>query len=371
MQFEFIVIGAGMAGASVAAELARSGKVAIIERESRPGYHTTGRSAAVYLKSYGNAVIKAMTSASEDFYHNPPEGFSEVPLLHPRGMIMIARQDQLYRIDEELELVRPFVSDARALTSAEILTSVPQLKEDYVTGGFIDPQAEDMDVDAILQGYLRRFRKLGGMLFTDSEVLAMSADDGGWTVETRTGRMRAPVVINAAGAWADPVAEMAGLGALGITPKRRTAFIIDPPQGADCSRWPAIADIDEQFYFRPESGGLFCSPADETPSEPCDAQPEELDIAIAADRIMKALDVDIRHIRRSWAGLRSFASDKSPVVGFDPRARGFFWLAGQGGYGIQTAPAMAIVAAALASGGNSSLVSGAVVEAMRPERFID
>ncbi|MCB2011909.1 MAG: FAD-binding oxidoreductase [Geminicoccaceae bacterium] len=371
LNFDFIVVGAGIAGASAAAELADGYRVALIERESRPGYHTTGRSAAVYLKSYGNAVIKAMTAASEAFYHNPDKGFSEVPLLHPRGMIMIARQDQLHRVEEELTPVLPFVADARRLDGDEIRAFVPQLRKDYVAGGFLDPQAEDMDVDAILQGFLRRFRKRGGQLLTDSELTGLEAEDDGWRMTTRGGELVAPVVINAAGAWADEVAKLAGLDPLGLIPKRRTAFIVDPPKDTGCAGWPVIADIDEQFYFRPESGGLFCSPADETPSPPCDAQPEELDVAIAADRIMKALDIEIRHIRRSWAGLRTFAPDKTPIVGFDPRARGFFWLAGQGGYGIQTAPAMAALSAALASGTSQTRIAGDIVEAMNPQRLID
>ncbi|MCB1833333.1 MAG: FAD-binding oxidoreductase, partial [Geminicoccaceae bacterium] len=189
MNFDFIVVGAGIAGASVAAELADGYKVALIERESRPGYHTTGRSAAVYLKSYGNAVIKAMTAASEAFYHNPDEGFSEVPLLHPRGMIMIARQDQLHRVEEELAPVLPFVADARRLDGDEIRAFVPQLRKDYVAGGFLDPQAEDMDVDAILQGFLRRFRKRGGQLLTDSELTGLEAEGDGWRMTTRGGEL--------------------------------------------------------------------------------------------------------------------------------------------------------------------------------------
>jgi D-arginine dehydrogenase len=205
-----------------------------------------------------------------------------------------------------------------------------------------------MDVDALLQGYLRGFRELGGRLVTDARVQAMAHRDGVWHVDAGAHRLAAPVVVNAAGAWADRVAGVAGLGALGLVPKRRTALIVTPPEGWDVNRWPLVDDIDEQFYFRPEAGKLFCSPADETPSEPCDAQPEELDIAIAVDRIERALPLNVQRIDHSWAGLRTFAPDRTPVVGFDPRADGFLWLAGQGGYGIQTSPAMARLASRLA-----------------------
>ncbi|MCB2054030.1 MAG: FAD-binding oxidoreductase [Geminicoccaceae bacterium] len=368
MDYDVVVVGAGMAGASVAFELATDRRVLLLERETHPGYHTTGRSAAVYLKSYGNGVIRALTAASEAFFRRPPEGFTETALLHPRTALLIARADQAHRVHEELAAMRPFVHDARALTQDEILAMVPSLRRDYVAGGVLDPQAEDMDVHAILQGYLTGFKRRGGTLQTDTDLHAPRRTHTGWSIEWAGGAARAPVLVNAAGAWADMFASSAGVRPVGLQPKRRTAFIVDGPPDVDVMHWPVVSDIDEQFYFRPDGGRLFCSPADETPSEPCDAQPEEIDIAIAADRVMKALDVEIRTIRRSWAGLRTFAPDRTPVVGFDA-VQGFFWLAGQGGYGIQTAPAMAVLAAASIRGEANDLVARSVVEAMSPARF--
>ena len=370
MRVDIAVIGAGIAGASAACELAEKCKVVLIERESQPGYHTTGRSAAVYLKSYGNEVIKAVTWASEAFYRDPPEGFAEAPLLSPRGAMFIARAGQQHLLDRELEMIRPFVPSARRLSAGEVRAIVPELRADYVTAGLLDSEAEDIDVDALLQGYLRRFKARGGKLLVDAELTGLESCGQSWRLKTKAGEVEAQTVVNAAGAWADEVARLAGLGALGLVPKRRSAFIVDGPPGVDCSAWPVVADIEEQFYFRPQSGALFCSPADETPSPPCDAQPEELDIAIAADRIMKALDIEIRRIRSSWAGLRTFAPDKSLILGFDPRACGFFWLAGQGGYGIQTAPAMAVLAATSVLGLEQNIVDSSVVDAMLPDRFL-
>ena len=369
MQCDIAVIGAGIAGASVAAELAAHAEVVLIERETQPGYHTTGRSAAVYLKSYGNRVIKALTTASESFFHDPPSGFSDVPLLGPRTALFMGREGQEDRLDEELGAISPFVPTARLVGAEELLEIVPSLRPGNFVAAILDPDAEDMDVDAIFQGYLRAFRRAGGKLLVDCEPTRIERVGQRWRLETREHVLEAELLIDAAGAWADEVAALAGLGPLGLVPKRRTAFIVDGPQGVDVSHWPVVGDIDDSFYFRPESGGLLCSPADETPSPPCDAQPEELDIAIAADRIMQALDIEIRKIRRSWAGLRTFAPDKTPIMGFDPRAEGFFWLAGQGGYGIQTVPAMARTAAELVLGRHHDLVTAEIVEAMQPARL--
>ena len=371
MRFDIVVIGAGMAGASAAYELSELGSVALIEREDQPGYHTTGRSAAVYLKSYGNEVIKAVTAASEAFFRSPPQGFSESDLLSDRGSIFIAREDQLDKLEQELALFQPFVPSARILSADEVMQLVPELRGNYVAGGLLDPVAEDMDVDAILQGYLRGFRARNGKLITDAGLTGLRREHSSWHLDTKAGPIVCDIVVNAAGAWGDQVAQLAGLDPVGLIPKRRTAFIVAPPEGANISQWPVVADIDEQFYFRPESGGLFCSPADETPSEPCDAQPEELDIAIAADRIMKALTIDIHHIRKSWAGLRTFAPDKTPVLGYDQRQPGFFWLVGQGGYGIQTAPAMAKLTRTLIDNGDQDIVAPKIVKAMSPDRFMN
>ncbi len=367
---DVVVVGAGIAGAGIAFELARDARVVLVEAEDRPGYHTTGRSAAVYLKGYGNRVIRDLTAASEAFLTAPPPGFAEVPLVTPRGALSLVREDQLARLGPTLELLHHHVPAARRVGPDEILALVPALRPAYAVAGIFDPGARDMDVDALFQGYLRGFKARGGRLLTGAAAEQITRVDGGWTIETRSERLTAPIVVNAAGAWADRVAARAGLDPLGLVPKRRTALIVAGPAGFDVSGWPLVDDIDEEFYFRPEAKKLFCSPADETPVEPHDVQPEELDIAIAVDRIERAVPLDVRRIEHSWAGLRTFAPDKTPVVGFDPRAQGFFWLAGQGGYGIQTAPAMALLASRLVRGLSAPDGLGHLLPALAPTRLV-
>jgi len=239
----------------------------------------------------------------------------------------------------------------RRLDAAEALELSPAFRPGYVAAGLYEPAAEDIEVHARLSGYLRVFRGLGGRLVTGAEVTGLRRAGGVWQAETRAGRFAAPVVVYAAGAWCDRVAELAGLPAVGLVPKRRTVFTFDPPVGIDPDPWPATIDIDEQFYFKPDAGRLFGSAADETPSPPCDAQPEELDIAIGIDRIESATRLSVPRLVNKWAGLRSFVADKSLVVGFDAATEGLFWLAGQGGYGIQTSPALGRATAALIASG--------------------
>jgi D-arginine dehydrogenase len=368
--FDIIVIGAGIAGAGIAWNLAADARVAIVEREDQPGYHTTGRSAAVYLKGYGTEVIRDLTVLSEAFLAGPPADFSEVPLIHPRGALTLVRPDQMDRLDRYLARQRRHLPHVERLDPKAILAMVPALDPAYAAAAVYDGDARDLDVDAIFQGFLRGFRQRGGKLLTSAEVRTVDHGNGLWHVGTARGSLHAPVVVNAAGAWADELAALAGLGPLGMVPKRRTALIVRPPDGLDVSGWPCVDDIDEQFYFRPEAGKLLCSPADTTPSEPCDAQPEELDIAIAIDRIERALPLGIRRVERSWAGLRTFVADGSPVVGFDPRAEGFFWLAGQGGYGIQTSPALSQLAARLATRLELNGKELEIAAALRPDRFL-
>jgi D-arginine dehydrogenase len=227
---------------------------------------------------------------------------------------------------------------------------VPILRPEVVSGGIYEPDAMDIDTHGLLHGFLKVLRGNGGRVVTDAEVEALDRRPDGWQVATPSGSFVAPVVVNAAGAWADVLAYMAGAAPVGLVPKRRTAFMVEPPPGHDIRDWPITGTVEENFYFKPDAGMLLCSPEDETPSEPCDAQPEEIDIAVAVDRIQASADLPVHRIGRKWAGLRSFVADKTPVVGFDPKIDGFFWLAGQGGYGFQTAPAMARTAAALAMG---------------------
>jgi D-arginine dehydrogenase len=348
--FDFVIIGAGMAGASAAYFLSEEGSVLMLEMESQPGYHTTGRSAALFSEAYGNAAIRALTSGGRSFLIDPPDGFTDTPILTPRGAMFVGREDQMASLDAAYEAGAEHLDTMQRLTAVEARELVPVLRDGYVAAGVLETQAMDMDVNALHQGFLRGARARGAQLHPNARVAGLTRDGNSWRVRAGGEDISAKVVINAAGAWCDEIADLAGARRVGLTPKRRTAILFDGPSDMDFAAWPAFIDADEKFYARPEGGVLMGSPADETPMEPCDVQPEELDIAIAVDRLQSATTLEIRRIIRSWAGLRSFVADKTPVVGFDPCVDGFFWLAGQGGYGIQTAPSMGRVAAALAAG---------------------
>lgn len=341
--YDFAVVGGGIAGASLAARLAGRASVLLLEQESAPGYHSTGRSAALYSALYGNESIAAITRASRSFFDAPPAGFSEYPLLSPRGVLYAGAASDAAIIEA---LVRSPL--ARRIGSDEALRLVPMLAPASAAVCAYEPDAFDVDVHALHQGFLRMARAGGVERVCNAGVTGLYRDANHWQLSTAAGSFRARVVVNAAGAWADRVAQLASAGSLGVQPYRRTAMIIDVGHQVDCGRWPAVVAADESFYFKPDAGLLLASPADETPSEPCDAQPEELDIAICADLIETRTALKIRRIVRSWAGLRSFAPDRTPVVGYDASVPDFFWLAGQGGYGVQTAPALSAAAAALA-----------------------
>jgi len=348
-QVDIVVVGAGIAGSSAAAELAENASVVLLDMEAQPGFHATGRSAAFFSPSYGNAVVRGITAASEHFYRKPPDGFSEVELIRPRNALFIARADQLGKLKEMEEQI----STLHKLSAEESCTQVEILDDGYVAAALQDQSGGDLDVDAILQGYLRLFKARAGQLLSGQKVKALRYRNGLWTVRSGSYSISAPILVNAAGAWADVVAELAGVKKLGLQPMKRTAVLIDPNpsgdslQNMDISRWPLVVDVDEQFYFKPDAGQLLISPADETLCAPCDAQADELDIAIALDRFQTASTLVIKHVKHSWAGLRTFAPDRNFVVGFDPRLKGFFWLAGQGGYGVQTAPSLARMTNAL------------------------
>jgi D-arginine dehydrogenase len=340
---DILVIGAGIAGCSAAAELAANASVIVLERESQPGYHATGRSAAFFDPSYGDAVVRGLTGASEHFFRQPPPGFADAALLRPRDCLYVARQEQL----RELRALQTKDTVLEWIPAEAALQAQPLLSAEYVAAALRGTHGGDLDVDAILQGYLRLFRARGGRLINNAGVTAIRRVAGCWEVVTAGALYRAEIVIDAAGAWADSIAELAGLPAIGIGPRRRTALLIDMPEGDGAADWPMVEDVEENFYFKPDAGQLLLSPADETPSPPCDAQAEELDVALAVDWFQRATGQTVRRVNHRWAGLRSFAPDKTFVVGFDPRARGFFWLAGQGGYGVQSAPAIAQMVRAL------------------------
>lgn len=344
---DVLIIGGGIAGASLAYELATTRHVIVLEGERQAGYHTTGRSAALYSEIYGNAVIRKLSSGGRAFFESPPKGFADHPLLQPRGTLFFAREDQLALLDAEMAELEAEGLLAERVSAEEAVRLVPVLRPDQVAGALFESASQDVDVDALHRGFLRGLAARGGSLRTDASVRALSRKDGVWIAETDAGTYSAPVLVNAAGAWADEIAELAGAKPCGLVPKRRTAFTFDGPEGKEFRGWPAAGDIGESFYFKPDAGRLLGSPADETPSPPCDAQPEELDVAMGVDRIERATTLKIPKLASKWAGLRSFVADKSPVAGFDPDVDGFFWLAGQGGYGIQTSPAMARLAAGL------------------------
>jgi D-arginine dehydrogenase len=347
---DVLIVGAGMAGASAAYFLAPHRRVLLLEREPQPGYHATGRSAAMYSETYGNATVRAITTASKSFYLNPPTGFSDYPLMIPRGSLMVGTADDEHDLRQALHSMSALVPNIEWWTQADILQLVPVLRPEAAAFGVYEPDATDLDVHAIHQGFLRGAKAAGAQLVCDVGVHQINYEAGQWCVSTPAGRFCAPVLVNAAGAWCDELAKLAGVKPVGLVPKRRTALTCDAPEGCDINRWPLVIDAQESFYFKPDAGALLVSPANEDPVSPQDVQPEELDIAIAVDRIEAATSLKIRQVRRKWAGLRSFVLDKSPVVGFATDAPGFFWLAGQGGYGIQTAPAMGALVAALVQG---------------------
>jgi D-arginine dehydrogenase len=346
---DFLIIGAGIAGASVAYELASRGRVVVLERELHPGYHSTGRSAALFSEIYGNAVVRGLSRASRHFLENPVPGFSDVSLLRPRGVLYIATSEQRIAVDE-FRAAPDVLRHTRELSTQDALARVPVLRPEYAAHCLYEPDAMDVEATTLHQSYLRGLRQGGGSVVTNCVIESIERSSGHWSVRTATETYRTPILINAAGAWADEVAALAGVSLVGLEPRRRTALLIQPPQELHVDRWPMVIDIDESFYFKPDAGKLLLSPADETPCAPADAQPDDLDVAIAVDRVERATTLSIERVTHRWAGLRSFVADRSPVAGFDDHCEGFFWLAGQGGYGIQTAPALARVAAALASG---------------------
>jgi len=348
MTADFIVIGAGIAGASVASRLSNFGRVVLLEREAKPGYHTTGRSAAFFTVNYGNQVIRRLTAASRDFFSSPPDGFSNHPLMSPRGILTIARSDQVSKYERNLAEARAASDDITEVGVDEAVRLFPTLKRDYVSLAHYEPGLY-MDVDQIHGGYLRQMTAQGGVLACGAEALSIQFVRGIWNVETTSGAYQAPILINATGAWADEVASLAGVRPIGLTPMRRTVIIFPGPVGVNLDEAPMVIDVEEEFYFKPEAGKILASPADETPSPPCDAQPEELDVAVTVEHVERATNMAVEQIDHKWAGLRSFASDRTPVVGFDTVKEGFFWLVGQGGYGIMTSPAIARAAAALAT----------------------
>lgn len=366
---DVIVIGAGIAGVSIAAELSTHQNVLLLEAESQPGYHSTGRSAALFSEIYGPPVVRALSRASRDFLRSPPVGFSDTPLLTARGTLFVATHEQL-TVLAEFSTSEGIAGQAELIDAEKACALCPSLREEVIAGALYEPGACDIEVANLHQGYLRVLRANGGLCRTNARVDLLERSTGSWIVTVADGTScSAPIVVNAAGAWADVVAGLAGVRPVGLQPMRRTAVLVDPPTDSAIANWPMVIDIEEGFYFKPDAGKILMSPADETLSEPCDVQPEEWDIAVAVDRVMAVANMDVRRVSHSWAGLRTFAPDRLPVVGFDPLCEGFFWLAGQGGYGVQTAPGLATLASALLTGGDISAEDRQLASTLSPDRF--
>lgn len=347
-QADFIIIGGGIAGASTGFWLSRQGRVVVLERESHPGYHSTGRSAAIYTAAYGTPQVRALTLASREFFDHPPEGFCEHPLLSPRGEMTVDFTGDAAELNNQYLSAKATVPQMQLLSADEACARLPILRRDKVHGAIYDPSASDIDTDALHQGYLRGIRRNGGQVHTDTPVLGLHRDaEGQWQVQTRAQTFSAPIIVNAAGAWADQLGAMAGAAPLGLQPKRRAAFVFAAPEGLETHHWPMLVSLDESFYMKPDAGMFLGSPANADPVEPHDVQPEELDIAMGIYQIEEATTLTIRRPTRTWAGLRSFVADGDLVAGFDPQVPGLFWVAAQGGYGIQTSPAMGMASAAL------------------------
>ncbi len=357
--FDVAVVGGGIAGASFAYRVAGHRSLVLLEAEAQVGYHSTGRSAAEFSRQFQNETTGLLADASYDFLANPPEGFADVPLLIPRGNLVIASEERLPKLDAAFREVIATSAQSRPVSIEEAIAMVPFLRPDYMAGAFYDPACWDMEVESILQGYLRGARRNGADIRTGSPVSAVERDGGIYRLQTPQGPILARRIVNAGGAWADRLAVLAGLAPLGIVPHRRTAITVDVPADYDLAPMPGVNEVDEDFYFKPEAGKLMVSPADATPSDPCDAQPEDIDVAYAAHFLEQSTTLPVKTISHKWAGLRSFTADKLQVVGFDRNDPDFFWLAGQGGSGILTSPAL------------SEWAAGLFLEGTPPERLVD
>lgn len=362
--FDIAIIGAGIAGASIAAECAPYARVLLVEAEDAPGYHTTGRSAAFWEEAYGGPGVFPLTAASGRYLR-------EGGFLSPRGALNIGRAEDRAKVEAFVERFAALGASIRLQTHAQLAARVPGLRDDWVVGAW-EPGCADIDVAGLHQHYLAACRRAGTVLHVRARVDVIEREGAGWRIGWGEGRnaAQAGVLVNAAGAWADNVARLAGAAPIGIRPLRRTVVQLrtapEPP--ADL---PLTLGINEDFYFKPQGGRVWLSPHDETPDVPRDAAPEELDVAIAIDRMEQVVDWRVQALERRWAGLRSFAPDRLPVYGFDPSREGLFWFAGQGGFGIQTAPAAARLAAQLLLGRSQDELTGAIdAAAYSPARFL-
>ncbi|WP_108783758.1 NAD(P)/FAD-dependent oxidoreductase [Pontivivens insulae] len=325
-----VIIGGGIAGLSLAAELAGQAEVVVLEREAHPGMHATGRSAALFVENYGNSAIRTLNRASRSGLQ---------PYLKQRGVLFVASAEEQDALDGHLAESAGMVE----ISVQKALGHFPILNGARFSRAAYEEDASDIDVDALMGQHRRSLRASVGRIATRTEVIALSPSRNGWDVVTADRTYRADIVVNAAGAWADEVAQLAGITPLGLTPLRRSAAILPAPGGHDVSRWPMALSASETWYAKPEAGRLMVSPAEEDPVAPMDAWPDDMVLAEGLDRYAQAVTEPVTRVERSWAGLRTFAPDRTPVLGWG--ASGFFWCAGQGGYGVQTSPEMARLAA--------------------------
>ncbi len=360
---DIIVIGGGMAGISAGANLVADASVIVLEAEADIGHHSTGRSAAIFIRNYGSPVLRTLNAASAPFL-SEPAGVADASLLSPRGEMLVAAPDELDSLAAYLE----GSTGIERLDPDQAIELVPILRRDRLAAAAIEWDAQDIDVDRMLQGFLRLLRARGGVVVTGARASTLERRDGIWSVTTPEGTFEAPIVVNAAGGWADQVAAMAHVPPVGLRPTRRSAALLPAPDGHDISRWPLFASASERWYAKPEAGLLMVSPAEEDPVEPHDVWADDMALAEGLDRFEQAVTMQVTRVLKNWAGMRSFVSDRNPVVGFAKGRDGFFWLAGQGGYGIQAAPALAQLAADLCFGRLPHLPESSV-RALDPERF--
>lgn len=370
IECDVCVVGAGIAGASVAALLAGERRVVLIEAEAHPGYHTTGRSVAIFTEQVSGAQITPLTRASRAFFLSPPEGFTDIPLMRPRPSLSVGRADQRAELEAEFATLDP-AGRRRMLDAAEVAAMVPIVRPEAGAAGVLDADAFDMDVDALHQGWLRLLRRASGRLLVSAPLRAAERTGEGWRLTAGDHQIAAKVVVNAAGAWGDVVAGLCGAKPLGLQPRRRTVAVM-AADGFEVDPWPMCIAVDHSLYFKPDAGRLLVSAMDQTPSEPCDAWADDMDVAESLDRFATLTTLPVRKPLRTWAGLRTFAPDDEPVAGFDPDRAGFFWLVGQGGAGIQTCPALAQTAASLVLGQPLPVALtdlGVSQDALSPARF--
>ena len=348
---DFLIIGGGIAGVSAAARLAPHGRVIVLEAEEAFGYHSSGRSATYYHFGIGDSSVRGMTAFSRPYFE--AKNHLGVDLSSQSPALFIARPDMLDALSSLEKNMARFSDSIERVGENEIKKIVPILKcgGENVVAGLLDYTARKLDSDALQQGYRAQVKAHGGACKTNARVAKITRDADVWSVTTQSGvRYVAPIIVNAAGAWCDEIARMAGLKPLGLRPLRRTIISFEPGPNLDARNWPFTKTAVDDFYMLPQSGQLLASPVDEVSSTPTDAQPEEYDIALAASKVEEYTTLPMRRIGQSWAGLRTFTKNRVPVAGFAPDMEGFFWLAGQGGYGLQTAPAMSVITEALITG---------------------